>query len=101
VPSGSLCTEDPFKIHAARDNLAHGVTGEQFAEPFDALVPLGRYYTQHRTLPTPPSTDAPDAATDDQDGRADGYGQPRGALAGRSSNKHTLARREGFEPTTF
>ena len=42
---------------------AHGVTGEQLAEPFDTLIPLGRYYTQHGTLPTPPPADTPETDT--------------------------------------
>jgi hypothetical protein len=42
------------------------ITGEQLAEPFDALIPLGRYFTQHGTLPTPTPVDLPDAATDPQ-----------------------------------
>jgi site-specific DNA recombinase len=70
---------------------AHGVTGEQFAEPFDALVPLGRYYTQHGTLPTPPPpADTAETDPDTQQNPTDSYGQPDGRLTGRSSNKHGL-----------
>ena len=69
---------------------AHGVTGEQLTEPFDALIPLGRYYTHHRTLPT--SQPAPDSH---DDGQAD---HPTAVLPGHSSNKPTLVPPAGLEP---
>jgi hypothetical protein len=50
-------------------------------------VPLGRFYAQHGTLSTSPPIDTLQTGTDDQDGPADDYGQPRDALTGRSSNK--------------
>lgn len=61
---------------------AHGVTGEHLAEPVDALIPLGRYYTHHHALPNP------DQHTDSQPvhGQAD---HPTAALPGHSSSKTT------------
>ncbi|HKR49489.1 MAG TPA: hypothetical protein VJT72_07900, partial [Pseudonocardiaceae bacterium] len=66
---------------------AHGVTGEQLAEPFDALIPLGRYYTQHGTLPASPPAGTAETGTDGHDGPAHDCGQPSPGLAGHSSNK--------------
>ncbi|MGQ0717551.1 MAG: recombinase family protein [Pseudonocardiales bacterium] len=79
---------------------AHGVTGEQFAEPFDALVPLGRYYARHGALPATPTADTPQATADPQADPTDDYGQSDGRLTGRSSNKATYVPPAGFEPAT-
>jgi hypothetical protein len=70
-----------------------GVTGEELAEPFDILVPMGRYYTQHGALPAQqPETDA-----DDDGGGDDGQPPPTWAtavLAGPSSNKPSWCTRQ-------
>ena len=67
---------------------------------------MGRYYTQHGTLPgiQEPAETRPEADSDSHDGRGD-TGQPCADLAiavlnGPSSNKPSLARSAGFEPAT-
>jgi len=76
-----------------------GVTGDELAEPFDALVPAARHYTHCGTLPSPRR--APEATDTPRTGQHGGQAHPEPAYSGHSSSKTTWVRPKGFEPPTF
>ncbi len=74
-----------------------GVTGEELAEPFDMLVPLGRYYTHNGTLTAPDET--ADAQSAEPENDCDQPDRLTTVPAGHSSNKHGLVPPVRFELT--
>jgi site-specific DNA recombinase len=75
-----------------------GVAGEELAEPFDVLVPLGRYYTHNGNLPTAAHPGEAKQAADGRQDDRDQLDHLAAVPAGHSSNKHDLVLPTGFEP---
>lgn len=71
---------------------ARGVTGEHLAEPFDALIPVARYYTHHPTNHTSKRCRTQPLRPGQED-------HPTAALPDHRSNKPTLVPPVGLEPT--